>query len=201
MDTKDTAQTTAPSVAPPKPASKRRHAGEPQPQDPVRAVPLSGLEDYSIGSLGAAFSGLHVQTPEGKAKETERRKGGARDDRASKHEQSEDVSSGEKPSGSAPGAAEHRATSSATATTLPATHPAASSSTTTPPVAEGTGFPGTPEPTHGLEQLATEPPMAPSVREPVASGFSYVGIHEPTSCHNPAAFCEAPIGAPPLTML
>ena len=68
MDTKDTAETTAPSVASTKLAPKRKPAGEPEPEDPVPSVPLSGLEVDSLESLGAAFSELHVRTPEGKAK-------------------------------------------------------------------------------------------------------------------------------------
>ena len=163
-------------------------------------MPLSGLEDDSLGSLGAAFGRLHLRTPEGKAKEKETGKGGAKEDREGEHERSEDVSSGEKPSESAPGATKHPAASSPTPTTLLATHPAASSPTTTPRVAEGTGFAGTPYPTHGMEPLATEPPMAHPISEPVASGSSYVGIHEPTPCHDPDAFRGAPIGVCPPTM-
>ena len=50
---------------------------------------------------------------------------------------------------------------------------------TTQAVAEGTGFTGMPYPTHGVEPVATEPPMAPSVSEPVASGSSYLLFYEP----------------------
>ena len=63
---------------------------------------LRGLED-SLGSLGAAFSGLHVRTPESKAKEKETGKRGAKDDCEGKHERPEDVSSGETPCESAAG--------------------------------------------------------------------------------------------------
>ena len=57
MDSKDTAETTPPSVVPAKPAPKPKPAGEPEPEDPVLSVPLSELEDDCLGSLGAAFSG------------------------------------------------------------------------------------------------------------------------------------------------
>ena len=68
MDAKNTAATTAPSAAPAKLAAKHKPAGEPEAEDPVPSVPASGLEDDSLGSPGAAFSELHVLTPEGKAK-------------------------------------------------------------------------------------------------------------------------------------
>ena len=48
MDTKDTAETTAPSVAPAKPALAPKPAGEPEPEKPVPSVPLSGLGDDSL---------------------------------------------------------------------------------------------------------------------------------------------------------
>ena len=59
MDTKDTAETTAPSVAPAKPAPAPKPPGEPEPQEPVPSVPLSGLEDDSLEGFRAAFSGLY----------------------------------------------------------------------------------------------------------------------------------------------
>ena len=58
-------------MAPARPAPKQKRASEPEPEDPVLTAPLSGLDDDSLGILGAAFNGLHVQTPEGKAKEKE----------------------------------------------------------------------------------------------------------------------------------
>ena len=169
MDTKDTAETTVPSV------------------------PLSGLEDDSLGSLGAAFSELHVRTAEGKAKEKDTTGGGAEDDREGEHVRTDDVYSGEKSCESARGSTEHPTPSCPTATTLRATHPATSPPATTSPVAEGTGFTGMPYPTHGVGPLVTEPPMAPPVSEPVASGSIYVGIDEPAPCLEPGAFHRAPV--------
>ena len=72
MDTKDTAETTAPSVAPAKPAPAPEAAGEREPEERVPSVPLSGLGDDSLESLRAAFSGLSVGGPEGKEKEKEK---------------------------------------------------------------------------------------------------------------------------------
>ena len=105
-----------------------------------------------------------------------------------------------RPPRACPGATEHRATFFPTATTLPATHPVASSPTTTTHVAEGTGFTSVPDPTHGVDPFPTVPPMAHSVSKPVASGCSYVGIHEPTPYYDPDAFRRAPIGVPLPTM-
>ena len=73
MDTKDTAETTAPLVAPAQPAPAPKPAGEPEPEEPVPRVPLSGLGDDSMEGLRAAFSGLSVGGPEGKEKEKEKR--------------------------------------------------------------------------------------------------------------------------------
>ena len=72
MDTKDTAATTAPSVAPAKPAPAPNSAAEPEPEGPLPSVPLSGLGDDSLEGLRAAFSGLSVEGPEGKKKEKEK---------------------------------------------------------------------------------------------------------------------------------
>ena len=72
MDTKDTAEKTAPSLAPAMPAPASKPAGEPQPEVPVPPVPLSGRGDDSLEGLGAAFSGLSVGGPEGKEKEKEK---------------------------------------------------------------------------------------------------------------------------------
>ena len=200
MDTKDAAETTAPSVAPAKVAPKPNPAVEPELENPVPSLPLNGLEGDSLGSLGAAFSELHVRAPEGKAKEKDTGQGGAEDDPEGEHVRRDDVPSGERPSKSAPGATEHPAAPSPTATTLPATHPATSSTTTTQPAGEGTGFIGMPYQTHGVELLASVPPMAPPVSEPVASGSFYVGIDEMATCREPGAFHRAPVGVSPVPM-
>ena len=69
MDTRDTAEKTAPSVAPGKSAPTSKPAGEPESEDPLPSVPLSGLGDGSLECLGAAFIRLCVGGPEGKQKE------------------------------------------------------------------------------------------------------------------------------------
>ena len=65
----DTAEKTAPSAAPAKPA-REPTPGEPEPVEAVPSVPLGGREDDSLEGLGAAFSGLRVRSPE-KEKENE----------------------------------------------------------------------------------------------------------------------------------
>ena len=72
MDTKDTAEKTAPSVAPAKPAPVPKPAGESGLEEPVPSVPLSGFVDDSLDGLGAAFSGPSVGPSEGKEKEKEK---------------------------------------------------------------------------------------------------------------------------------
>ena len=69
MDTKDTAEKTAPSVAPAKPAPAPKPAVEPEPEEPVPSVALSGPGDNSLEDLGVAFSGLSVGGPAGEEKE------------------------------------------------------------------------------------------------------------------------------------
>ena len=71
MDTKDTAEKTAPSVAPAKPAPAPKRAGEPGPEVPIPSVPLSGLGNEFLQGLEAAFSGLSVRGTAGKEKEKE----------------------------------------------------------------------------------------------------------------------------------
>ena len=94
---------------------------------------------------------------------------------------------------SAPSASDFPAVPSPTITTLPATHPATSSPTTTPPMAEGPGFTGLPYPSYGVTPAATVPPMATAVSEPVASSSAYTGASEPMprryehGYHRPAA--------------
>ena len=77
---------------------------------------------------------------------------------------------------SAPSASDFPAVPSPT--TRPATHPATSSSTTTPPMVEGLGFTEMPYPTYGVTPAATVPPMATAVSEPVASSSTYTGAPE-----------------------
>ena len=95
------------------------------------------------------------------------------------------------PEESAPSAS--AAVPSATTTTLPATHPATSSFTATPPMAEGLGFTGMPYPTYGVTPAATVPPMATAVSEPVASSSTHTGAPVPMprryvdGYHRPAA--------------
>ena len=72
MDTKDTAEKTAPSVAPAKLAPAPKPAGEPEPEEPVPSAPLSGLGDHSLEGLRATFSGLSVRGSESKGKESEK---------------------------------------------------------------------------------------------------------------------------------
>ena len=63
------------------------------------------------------------------------------------------------PEESAPSASDLPAVPSPTTTTLPVAHPATSSPTTTPPMAEIPGFTGMPYPTYGLTLDATLPTM------------------------------------------
>ena len=172
MDTKDTAETTAPSVAPAKPAPAPKPAGEPEPEEPVPSVPLGGFRDDSLEGLRAAFSGLSVRGPEGKEKEKKKQ---AVDMQAKEvhpgngYGPSDESPFEDTPEESAPSASDFPAVPSPTATTLPATHPITSSPTTTPPMAEGLGFTGMPYPTYGVTLAATVPPMATAVSEPAAS--------------------------------
>ena len=199
MDTKDTAEKTAPSVAPAKPAPKPR-PGEPEPEEPVPSVPLSGLGDDPLEDLGAAFSGLSVEGPEGKEKEKEKEAvdmGVEEEDPGDEHEPSDEAPFDDKPAESAPSASDHLAVPSPTTTTLSATHPATSSSTTTPPMAEGLDFTGMPYPTYGVTPAATAPPMATAVIEPVASSSTYTGIHEPAPVRYAEGYQRPPAGVAP----
>ena len=179
MDTKDTAEKTAPSVAPAKPAPVPKPAGEPRAQEPVPSVPFSGLVDDSPDGLGAAFSGLSGGPSEGKkkAKEKEAVDMGA-EGVGPGHDPTDKVPLEDTPSKSAPSASEHPAAPSPTTNTLLASHPATSSPTTTPPMAEGVGFTAVPYPTNGVDSFAAAPPMATAVSEPVASSSTYTGIRE-----------------------
>ena len=160
---------------------------EPKTEDPVAPMPLTGLIVDSLGSLGAAFSELHVRTPEGKVNEKDTGEEGAEDNRVGEHVPTYDVSSGERPSESGPGATKHPTASSAAATTLRATHSATFSPTITPPVADGTCFTGMPYRTRGVEPLATEPPVAHLDSEPLAPGSFYSAIHARSRALAPAA--------------
>ena len=85
----------------------------------------------------------------------------------------------ETPVESAPSASDFPAVPFPTTTTLPATHPGTSLSTSTPPMADSLGFTGMPYPTYGVTPAATVPPMATRVSEPVASSFTYTSVLEP----------------------
>ena len=144
MDTKDTAEEIAPSAAPAKLAPKPR-PGEPEPEEPVPSVSLSGLGEVSLEGLGVASRGLSVGAAEGKDKE----KGSVdmrakKDDPGDEHVPSDEVPFNDKPSESASSASHPPAAPSCTTTALPVTNPAASSPTTTPPMAEGLGLTGMP---------------------------------------------------------
>ena len=184
MDTKDTAETTAPSVAPAKPAPAPKPAGEPEPEVPVPSVPLSGLRDDSLDGLGVAFSGLSVRGPEGKEKEKEKQavdRGVEQAYTGDGYGPPNEAPFEDTPEESARSASDLPAVPSPTTTTtaLPATHPATSSSTTTPPMAEGLGFTAMPYPTYGVTPAATVRPMATAVSEPVASSSTLTAAPEP----------------------
>ena len=182
MDSKDTAKTTAPSVAPAKPAPAPKHAGIPEPEEPVPSVPLSGLRDDSLEGLEAAFSGLSVRGPESKEKGKEKQAvdmGAQEVHPGDGYGPSDEAPFEDIPEESAPSAPGFSAVPSPTTTLVPATHPATSSPTTTPPMAEGLGFIGMPYSTYGVTPVATVPPMATAVSEPVASSSTYTGAPEP----------------------
>ena len=142
-------------------------------------MPLSGLLDDSLDGLGAAFSGLSVGPSEGKEKEKEKEAVdmGAEGVHPGQGP-TDEVPFEEKPSETSPSASEHPAAPSATTRTLPASHLATSSPTTTPPMGEGLGFTGVPYPTYGVDSFAAAPTMATAVSEPVASSSTYIGIRE-----------------------
>ena len=106
-------------------------------------MPLSGLRDDSLEGLRAAVSGLSVRGPEGKEKEKEKQAvdmGAEEVHPECGHEPSDEAPFEHTPVESAPSASDFPAVSSQTTTTLPATHPATSSPTTTPPSDEGLAF-------------------------------------------------------------
>ena len=159
-------------------------------------MPLSGLGDDSLECLRAAFSCLSVRGPEGKEKEKEKR---AVDMGAKEVHPGVGYGPSVKPPfedtpvGSAPSASYFPAVSSPTTTTLPPTHQATSSPTTTPPMAEVLSFTEMPNPTSGVTPAATVPPIATAVSEPVPSSSTYTGAPEPMprryedGYHRPAA--------------
>ena len=196
MDTKDTAETTAPSLAPAKPAPASKPAGEPEPEEPVPSVPLSGLGDDSLEGLRAAFSGLSLRGPEGEEKEKEKQAvdmGVEEVYPGDGYGPSDEAPFGDTPVESAPSASDFPAVPSPTTTPLLATHPVTSSPTTTPPITEGLGFTGMPYPTYGVTLAATVPPLATAGSELVASSSTYTGVPEPgprryeDGYHRPAA--------------
>ena len=193
MDTKDTDETTGPSVAPGKPAPAPKPAGEPEPEEPVPSVPLSGLWDHSLEGLRAAFSGLSVRGPEDKEEEKEKQAvdmGAEEVHPGDGYDLSDEAPFEDAPVESAPSASDFPAVY---CTTLSATHPATSLPTTIPPMAEGLGFTGMPYPTYGVTPAAGVPPMATTVSEPVASSSTSTCLPEPMPrryedvYHRPAA--------------
>ena len=127
MDTKDTAETTAPSVAPAKPAPAPKPASEPEPEVPVPSVPLRGLRDDSLDGLGVAFSGLSAGGPEGKEKEKAKQaveRGVEEAYHGDGYGPPDKTPFEDTPEDSAPSASDLPAVPSPTTTTLPATHPA-----------------------------------------------------------------------------
>ena len=135
--------------------------------------------DDSHDGLGATFSGLSVGPFEGKEKEKEKEavEMGAEGVHPG-HDPTDEVGFGDKPSESAPRASERPAAPSTTTSTLPASHPATTSATTIPPIAEGLGFTGVPYSTYGVDSFAAAPPMATAVRQPVASSSIWTVIRE-----------------------
>ena len=196
MDTKDAMETTAPSVAPARHAPAPKPAGEPEPEVPVPSVPLSGLRDDSRDGFGVAFSGLSVGGPGGKEKEREKQavdRGVKEAYPGDGYRPPDEAPFEDTPEESTPSASDLPAVPSPTTTTLPTAHPATSSATTTPPMAENLGFTGMPYPTYGVTPAATVPPMAPAVSEPVVISSTYTGAPEPMPrryedvYHRPAA--------------
>ena len=182
MDTKDTSETTALSVAPARPAPAPKPAGEPEAEEPVPSVPLSQLRNDFLEGLRAAFSCLSVRGPEGKEVEKEKQAvdmGAEEVHPGDGYGPSDEAPFEDTPDESALSASDFPAVPSPTTTTLPATRPATSSPTTTPPMAELLGFTGMPYPAYGVTPSATVPPMATAVSESVASTSTYTGAPEP----------------------
>ena len=173
MDTKDTAEKTASSVAPAKPAPKPR-PGEPEPEEPIPSVPLSRA--WELLSVHFPWEDLKAKRRRRERKQWIWESKGKTLEMNTNHPVR--YSSMTEPAESAPSASDHPPVSSPSTTTLQATHTATSSPTLTPPMAEGLGFTGIPYPTYGVTPAAFAPPMATAVSEPVASSSTYTGICE-----------------------
>ena len=76
-----------------------------------------------------------------------------------------------------------------------------SSPTSTPPMAEGVGFTGMPYRTYAVHPVATAPPMATAVSEPVASSSTYTGIHDPMPRRCAEDYHRPPTGVGPTFIL
>ena len=197
MDTKDTAETTAPSVATAKPAPAPKPAGEPELEEPVPLVPLSGLGDDSLEGLRAAFNGLSVRGPEGKEMEKEKQAVGMEAEEVHPgdgYEPSDEAPFENTPLESAPSASDFPAVSSPTTTTLPATHPATSSPTTTPPMAEGLSFTGMPYATYCVTGRLL-PCALP--RESVSGNFSRRHVLGALTTTTTTTYCVTPAATVP----
>ena len=108
---------------------------------------LSWLGDHSLEGWRAAFSGPTVRGPEGKEKEKKKQAVDMGADQVHPRDRygaSDEAPFEHTPVESAPSASDFPAVSSLTTTTHPAPHPATSSPTTTPPMAEHLGFTGMP---------------------------------------------------------
>ena len=109
------------------------------------------------------------------------------------HKPSDEVPFNCNPVKSAPSASDYPAVPYLTTITLQDTHPATTSPTTTPPMAEGLRFTGMPYPIYAVSPAASVPPMATAVSEPVASSSTHTGVPEPMPrryedhYHRPAA--------------
>ena len=158
-------------------------------------MPLSGLGDDSLEGWGAALSGLSVGAPGGKEKAK-----GAVDMGV----EEEDPGEEHHPSDEVPFDTNLLRAHQEPLTTLQNTlqqplhsQPhiqAASSATTTPPMAEDLGFTGMPYPTYGVTPVATAPPMASAVSEPVTPSSTYTGIHEDAPLRYAESYHRTPAG-------
>ena len=174
MDTKkeDTDAKTAPE-APAMPAPDGPGPGP----SAVPSVPLHGpvdLADDSLEVLQSAFRALSVEEVDTKpVKRKREREKDARETMADGGVDHGHDPMSESTFEAAPSASGLGASPSPTTTTLPTADRAAATSTpiTTPSIAEGTGFTGTPTyPAYGVDRSTTAFPEATTASEPVASG-------------------------------